>query len=86
LNAIQARPKTPASVEPTASPASEALKFIATQDENKRSPPRTNSAQDSIGPTETLSHTLSEEDLLERPSIVSDTKPPLPPRRVQSPT
>lgn len=82
LGANQSRPQTPPAItEPTASPASEALKFIVTQDDNKRSPPITPRNNNGDNGTEMSSHSLSREDI---PSMAPKTKPPLPPRRAQT--
>jgi hypothetical protein len=71
--AERARPVSPASE------ALEALKSIATKDENKR-----NGSRDGTEPTVSLSHSSSHDDVAGKSLAVSDTKPPLPPRRIST--
>jgi hypothetical protein len=77
----RARPETPPTVERAqpASPASEALKSIATKDENKR-----NGSRDGAEPIASLSNSSSHDDIAGKSSAVSETKPPLPPRRLST--
>jgi hypothetical protein len=79
-SATRMGPETP---QPTpdrvllASPASEVLKTIVTKDESKR-----NGSQDETDSRTSSSESLSHDDIGGKPSAVSDTKPPLPPRRI----
>ena len=79
-NIIPTRPETPQSVAERplpASPASEALKSIATKDDSKR-----NNSRDGTDPTASFPNGSSHGDMAGKLSTVSDTKPPLPPRRI----
>lgn len=84
--AISILSDTPPSIaERAASPASEALKYIATKDENQRSPPgsKRNSSNDGKAFTETLSDSPTHDDLFEQTlSNIPVSKPPLPPRKI----
>jgi hypothetical protein len=77
--------RSPETSQPTveraqlASPASEALKSIATKDENKR-----NESRDETESATTLSKNSTHDDISKKPSAVSETKPPLPPRRMST--
>jgi len=84
-NTLGTRPDTPQSTverAAPASPASEALKIIATKDESKRSPPHGERNSNQNG-TDSLPNHSSSDDIA---PIISDTKPPLPPRRIPTST
>ena len=81
----QTHPEIPQStverVQPS-SPASEALKSIATKDENKRSPPRSQRNGNQDDPFISLPNSSSFDDIVGNLSTALDAKPPLPPRRI----
>jgi len=86
VSTTRTRPETPQSTTeraPPASPASEALKSIATKDESKRSPPQSQhrASQDGTSSIATLPNSSSQDDMAGKSSAILHTKPPLPPRR-----